>query len=175
MNNNIDNILNSYFEGSALPEEERQLKEYFRSNAVLPEHEVYKPLFAAFDRERQIAAPQFEVPASKKSKPRLSKVLWSAVAGAAAIISLVIILFPIKEENGVSPDDYTVFINGRAVTNPRKAQQYADKMFMQAYEIIRTSYQPVVEVNAIQNEMDADKIFWNLSQKINYIETGNQQ
>ena len=31
MNNNIDNILNSYFEGSALPEEERQLKEYFRA------------------------------------------------------------------------------------------------------------------------------------------------
>jgi hypothetical protein len=91
MNNNIDNILNSYFEGSALPEEERQLKEYFRSNTVLPEHEVYKPLFAAFDRERQIAAPQFEVPASKKSKPRLSKVLWSAVAGAAAIYTLYVV------------------------------------------------------------------------------------
>lgn len=73
MNNNIDNILNSYFEGSALPEEERQLKEYFRSNTVLPEHEVYKPLFAAFDRERQIAAPSLKFRPVKRANPGYPK------------------------------------------------------------------------------------------------------
>ena len=71
-------------------------------------------------------------------------------------------------------DDYTVFINGKEITNPQKAQQYADKMFMQANEIIRTSYEPFVEVNTMQTEMDADKIFDNVYRKINYIESENQ-
>ncbi|HBK42036.1 MAG TPA: hypothetical protein DDZ57_10765, partial [Porphyromonadaceae bacterium] len=75
---------------------------------------------------------------------------------------------------GIPSGDYLVFINGNEVTNPQKAQQYADKMFMQADEIIRTSYKPIVEANVIQTEMDADRIFDDLSQKINYIESVKQ-
>lgn len=173
--NNIDNILNNYFEGVALPEEENALKDYFRSDTVLPQHEVYKPLFAGFDKEKQIVAPVFEIPVAKgNKKPALVRKLWITAAGVAAVILLALTLFPYKNKVGTPSDDFMVFINGKEITNPQKAQQYADKMFMQANEIIRTSYEPFIEAKAIQTKMDADKIFNDLSQKINYIESINQ-
>lgn len=172
--NNIDNILNNYFEGTTSSEEEKTLKNYFRSENILPQHDMYKPLFAAFDEEKQIAAPVFEIPATDKNKKApLSRKLWIATASVAAVILLAVILFPFDNKTETS-SDYLVFINGKQITDQQKAQQYADKMFRQTDEIIRTSYEPFVEVNTMQTEMNADKIFNDLSQKINYIESVNQ-
>lgn len=170
--NNIDNILNRYFEGTATPEEERVLKKYFQSENVQPQHQIYKPIFAVFDEERQMTAPAFTIPAEKTSKKQaLSRNLWMAAAGVAAVMLLVLTLFPFGYK---SSSDYLVYINGKQITNPKKAQEHADKMFRQAEEIIRESYKPFAEVNAIQTEMDADKIFNELSQEINNIESINQ-
>ena len=94
-------------------------------------------------------------------------------ASIAAIILLVVMFFPFNKNNA-SADDYQVFINGRVVKNPEKAQKYADQMFTQADEIIRTSCEPFVEANTIQREMDADKIFDDLSQNVYYIKSLNQ-
>lgn len=172
--NNIDDILNRYFDGTALPEEEITLTNYFRSENILPQHEVYKPLFAAFDKEKQITAPVFEIPAVNENKNQvLSRKLWISAASAAAVILLAVILFPFNNKTNAQPD-YLVYINGKQITDQQKAQQYADKMFREAEEIIRTSYQPFVEINAMKTELDADKIFDDLSQKINYIESENQ-
>lgn len=172
--NNIDNILNNYFEGSTTPDEEKRLKEYFRSSNVLPQHELYKPLFAALDREKQIVAPKFIIPTERGNLKQFSmQKKWISAACIAASIILVLFLFPFNRNNS-SEDEYLVYINGRAISNPEKAQEYAEKMVAQANEIIRTSYEPFVEANMIQEELDADKIFDNLSQKVNNIYSINQ-
>lgn len=163
--NNIDDLLNNYFEGVASPEEEQALKSYFRSNDVMPQHSVYKPLFEAFDAEKQTTAPPFGIPAVTKHKNTVQK-LWIAAASAAAVILLAVVLFPFTRQS-----DYLVYINGKEVTDPQKAQQYADKMFRQAEALIRASYKPFEEANTMQTTMDADKIFDDLSKKINYIES----
>jgi hypothetical protein len=173
--NNIDNILNNYFEGASTPDEEKRLKEYFRSkNNVLPQHEAYRPLFAAFDKEKQIVAPQFIIPV-KRSKRKLipMRTIWFSATSIAATILLIFTLFPINR-NTSSDDDYLVYINGKAIHNPEKAQEYANKMFTQANEIIRSSYEPFVEATMIQEELDADKLFDKLSQKVNNINSINQ-
>lgn len=173
--NNIDNILNNYFEGKALSEDEKRLKEYFRSNNVLPQHEVYRPLFAAFEKEKQITAPVFVIPLERNNKKSFQfRRLWITATSIAAVILLVITLFPFKNKTEISSGDCMVFIKGKAITNTQKAQEYADTMFMQANEIIRASYEPFRKIGAIQTEMDADRIFGDLSQKINYIESANQ-
>ncbi len=170
--NNIDNILEKYFEGISSPNEEKTLKAYFRGYEILPQHEVYKPLFVAFDAEKQIVAPEFEIPVANANKKRgFYRKLWISAISAAAITLLIVILFPFNNQSTIQSDDYRVFINGIEVRNPQKAQQYAEKMFRQADEIIRAGYKPVVEVNAIQTNMDADKMFSNVSDKINYIES----
>ena len=167
MNNNIDNLLNSYFDGCASAEEEKALKTYFGSSNIQIRHEIYAPLFAAFDNEKQIKAPDFAIPA--ENKKRTLQKLWIASASAAAIILLVITLFPISKAKTES--DYVVFINGKEISNPQKARQYADKMFAQAEDIIRTSYEPFIEVNEMQTAMDADKVFNDLYKKINHIKS----
>ncbi len=167
---NIDNILEKYFEGISSAEDEKALKKYFQSGNIQPQHEMYKPLFAAFGGEKQITAPPFGIPAVTEHK-NTSRKLWISIASTAAVILLVITLFPFKNRNRTQAGDYLVFINGREITDPHSAQQYADKMFMQADEIIRASYKPFVEANIIQKEMNADRIFNDLSQKINYIES----
>lgn len=172
--NNIDDILNRYFEGTASSEEEKTLRNYFRSENFLPQHEVYKQLFAAFDKEKQITAPVFEIPAvNENENPALSRKLWISAASAAAVILLAVILFPFNNKTNAQPD-YLVYINGKQITDAQKAQQYADKMFREVENIIRTNYEPFVEATTMQNEMDADKIFDDLLQKINYIESANQ-
>ncbi len=172
--NNIDQILNNYFEGNSLPDEEKRLREYFRSNDVMPQHEEYKPLFAAFEKEKQIVAPTFMIPSERSNrKQHAIRNSWIAAAGMAAMILLLFTVKPFGDNNSAE-DDYLVFINGKAVKNPEKAQEYADRMFMQANEIIRSSCEPFVEANMMQQEMDPDKIFDNLSQNIDDIESLNQ-
>lgn len=167
---NIDNLLEKYFDGITTAEEENILKEYFSKEDVSPQHEMYKPLFSAFESEKQIVAPVFNIPDERREKKSISKTVWLTVAGVAAVIMLMILLNPLSKSVKVE-NDYLVYINGKEITDQKDAQQYAEKMFMQAEEIIRVSYKPFKETKAIKAEMDADKIFNDLSVKINNIES----
>ena len=97
---NIDNILEKYFEGISSVEDEKALKKYFQSGNIQSQHEMYKPLFATFDEEKQITAPAFVTPLERDNKkPFLSRKLWISIASTAAVILLVINLFPFKNRN----------------------------------------------------------------------------
>ncbi len=51
INSNIEALLNKYWEGESSLEDEAQLKSYFGSNNVHPDHEDYKDLFVFFGEE----------------------------------------------------------------------------------------------------------------------------
>lgn len=53
--NNLNDILNRYFEGETSAEEERQLRAFFTSEDVPPEWIAYRPLFAYFKAENEKA------------------------------------------------------------------------------------------------------------------------
>lgn len=57
---NIDNLLDKYFEGETSLAEERILGAYFASANVAPEHEPYRPLFGFFT-EARAEEPQREI------------------------------------------------------------------------------------------------------------------
>lgn len=78
------------------------LKEYFRSNTVLPQHEIYKPLFTVFNKEKQIADRMFEIPTEKNhKKPFPIRKLWFD-----AVTLLIINLSPYKNKAEVQSDNY---------------------------------------------------------------------
>ena len=53
MKNNIEELLNKYFEGETTCEEERQLRRFF-AKGLVPEHlEVYCPMFAFLGKRRK--------------------------------------------------------------------------------------------------------------------------
>lgn len=49
----MNDLLDKYWEGNTSLQEEQQLKSYFSSNHVAPEHEIYRDMFAAFESETQ--------------------------------------------------------------------------------------------------------------------------
>ena len=55
--NNINNLLEKYFEGETSIAEEKKLKAYFNSYEVKEEHIEYAPLFGFFAEARQIEFP----------------------------------------------------------------------------------------------------------------------
>lgn len=171
---NIDKLLDKYFNGVTSAEEEKVLKEYFSKENISPEHEMYKPLFSAFESEKQIVAPVFNIPDERKEKKSISKTVWLTVASVAAVIMLMVLLNPLSKSVKIE-NDYLVYINGKEITDQKEAQQYAEMMFMQAEEIIRESYKPMEEAKAIKAEMDADRIFNELSIEISNIEESINQ
>lgn len=51
--NNIEQLLEKYFEGETSVAEEQQLKEYFNSEHVASDLEVHKPLFSYFSQSNK--------------------------------------------------------------------------------------------------------------------------
>ncbi|OJV82692.1 MAG: hypothetical protein BGO34_17390 [Bacteroidia bacterium 44-10] len=170
--NDIDNLLEKYFNGVSSTEEEKKLKSYFNETGILPEHEIYKPLFAVFDSERQIKAPGIAL-LEKKTK-RLSftrrTIIWIAGAAAVALLAITLSTFnSLQDQNR----EYVVIVNGKKISNQHKARQYAENMFAEAEKIVENSYQPFREAANMKEEFNARKILRETAQKIEDIKTNN--
>lgn len=50
----MNELLHKYWEGQSSLEEEQKLIAYFKSEAVAPEHEVYRSIFNAFEEESEM-------------------------------------------------------------------------------------------------------------------------
>lgn len=170
--NDIDNLLEKYFNGISATEEEKRLKNYFNGTDILPEHEIYRPLFAVFNSEKQIKAPEITLPEKKMEGPPLTRrvIIW--IAGSAAVVLLAIAFstfYPLQDKNA----EYVVIVNGKKIANQQKAQQYAVSMFGEAQEIVENSYKPLREATTIKEELNVEKILRETTQKIEDIKTNS--
>lgn len=162
--NNIDNLLNSYFDGEISPKDEIVLKTYFRGNAVLPQHEAYKPLFDTFEKEKTITAPPFLIP--EKKKAAVPRHLWTLASSIAAAVLLALILFPFNRKTA-NHSQYVVYLNGNKITNEQRAKNYADEMFAKVDKMIEETYAPFTQAKITKQEMDADLLFEEAYRNIN--------
>lgn len=172
--NAIDNLLDKYFNGISSIEEERRLKSYFEGTGVLPEHEIYRPIFVAFNSEKQIKAPEIRLPEKKNRIHTSLRRTIILLAGSAAVALLAVILstfHPTQSRNA----EYVVIVNGKKITNQHKAREYAESMFGEAKKILEDSYQPFRDATNIKEELNAEKILREADQKIKYIKTNHPQ
>lgn len=172
---NIDNILNHYFEGISTAGEEKILKDYFRSNQIAPQHEIYKPLFDLFDQEKEtLLAPRFVIPeVAEKRERRTARSLWIASAGVAAVILLGMILFPYKS-GSETQSDYVVIVNGERISNPQKAKEYAEAAFTKVSAIQKENDQTLRKAKEMREKYNAAKIIRE-AKNGNYIQTTRNQ
>lgn len=85
----VEELLDKYFEGETSIEEEKWLKEYFRTTFVLPPHlEQYRSLFGYFENERTITSSRTNL---RSSMPSRRQMVWGIVAATAACIAYLII------------------------------------------------------------------------------------
>lgn len=80
--NNIEQLLEKYFEGETSIAEEQQLKEYFNSEHVASHLEVHKPLFSYFSQSKKDKMNFSSILPSKKRK----YTLWIGVAASLLFI-----------------------------------------------------------------------------------------
>ena len=106
----INELLNKYFDGETSLSEENELKQYFKSNRVEAAHEMYRPLFEAFEDENKETYRRDNVIFIDNNKHN-SKRKWLqiiSISGIAATFLLAFWFFQFNTETA----DYAV-INGK--------------------------------------------------------------
>lgn len=96
-NNNINDLLNKYWDAETSVEEEVILKSYFKSSEVAPEHKGFLPMFQAFDLEKQINADHIELH-QKTNTVQDAKVVqisktWKAIAAIFVLALASVFVF----------------------------------------------------------------------------------
>lgn len=119
MKKNIDILLEKYFGAETSLEEEKILKEYFRSGKVDDKHEKYRALFCTFDREKEQTA---RLPTGKKNVRSVRIV--SLLASIAAMFTLAVVLF-----NYPKQAQSFAIIQGERITDEQYIENYVSIKF----------------------------------------------
>jgi hypothetical protein len=91
--NRIEQLLESYFEGTTTLEQEQELRRYFTSENVASHLESYVGMFSAFAKAQQETLPQpVHIPSSK------SKYGWIAGMAAAVMLAAGIVTQSMQQE-----------------------------------------------------------------------------
>lgn len=141
--NKIESLLKSYDEGETSLEEEKLLKEYFRSEKV-PEHlEEYKVIFNFSEEEKMVSHP-----GQIKIKPR-SK--WYAIGIAASILLAVgVITFQENGQQNFSQNELGT------IETPEEAYYKAKETLQMVAQIMNTGKEELVyldEFNKTKNQI----------------------
>jgi hypothetical protein len=111
--NDIEDLLERYFEGQTSAEEESMLRRFFVSDEVPENLMMYKPLFVYFDDEISRTAATSE---KKQATPNKRIVLWLSGAAACAAILAGMFFFSPQPEKCPGEGNY-VIIDGRCYTD----------------------------------------------------------
>ncbi|QJP35598.1 hypothetical protein F0365_14900 [Nonlabens sp. Ci31] len=89
----MNDLLEKYWNGETTLVEEQELRGYFSSGKVSPEHEVYRSLFSTFELEQVMEEGDFDAFAKVKQKQSLDnqfqKRTWKGLAIAAGFSLLL--------------------------------------------------------------------------------------
>ncbi|WP_455592609.1 hypothetical protein [Bacteroides sp.] len=129
---NIEELVNKYFEGKTTCEEERQLRQYF-TEGMVPEHlEVYRPMFAFFNKENQ--KHNAAAPAQTIRKVSFHRRLIYGFSGLAACMLIILAIAGIARYFNPTPESY-VIIDGECYTNAELVHEEA----LAAFQEVRLS------------------------------------
>ncbi|MBV5282713.1 MAG: hypothetical protein JZU53_09820 [Paludibacter sp.] len=144
----INKLLENYFKGETTLAEEAELKQYFATGTIAPEHKPYSALFQAFGQEvqQQYTTPMTIVLPKQSSGKRMwvRAVVYSGIA--ASLVLAVWIQRPRQEE------DYAI-IRGRRIDNPEYAQRYAEKKLNAVNEMLRYKLKPLMDAQALKDNL----------------------
>lgn len=123
--NNIDKLLERYFEGETSAEEEAVLRRFFTTGDVPGNLEMYKPLFGYFDSEikkEHTGSNDRE----KQTGARKRLVLWLSGAAACAALLTGIFFSTSQSQKCLGSGNY-VIIDGRCYTDAETVRSAALK------------------------------------------------
>lgn len=142
---NVNELLEKYFRGETTLVEEKFLKQYFKTDQVLPKYEMYRPLFEVFSQE-SLEEPNvsFQRMMPKQRKIKRIGIQTFAYSGIAATL-LLALWFSRPQIN----DNYAI-IRGKKIDNKEYAQRYAEAKINKVNELLAKSMRPMESINKVR-------------------------
>lgn len=128
----LDILLDKYLEGLSTLEEEKDLREYFRSEESGEEYEPYRAIFGYIDSER--TSFEEETQAKKPAKTKRIALRYGIGAAAACIILLLALKLTLRP-SGLEIEKSYAYIDGEKYTDMILVRQQA----LQSLEDITTN------------------------------------
>ena len=138
---NIENLINKYFEGETSIAEENDLKVYFSSSDVAQHLKQYQPIFGYFSQAKE---QQFTQEISLKNKKQNS-VMWLSIA-ASVVIMLGVGIFMYFETNKTEQ-----FVACNSEDSPELALEQTQKALALVSEHLNTGIESVSYINEYEN------------------------
>ena len=104
--NDIDKLLEKYFEGETSLSEEKELRHYFLQSKIDDRHKAYTAMFNFFSEEKRQISP--------KKKINLSLLKW---IGIAASIVLIAGIWSLVYSPNMKETKSLVYVNGKEITD----------------------------------------------------------
>lgn len=139
----IEQLLESYFEGTTTLQEEKILKQYFSSSQVAPHLESYRSLFAYFKQEQTTQFTRKEViPTSKNNWYR-----WMAAASVVVLLGIGIYTLQHQEvpEQTVAQNELGTY------TTPEQAFEETQKALAMVSGHLNTGIESMGYLNEYEN------------------------
>jgi hypothetical protein len=145
----IDDLLEMYFRGETTIAEEQVLKQYFKTGQIQAAHEMYRPLFEAFEQELSVkASSPVHNNVSKKRNVKLLLIQTISFTGIAAALLLAFWIIRPQEKN----DNYAV-ISGDRIEDTDFAQKYAEKKLNKVNDILINSMKPMQNIDKARQSL----------------------
>lgn len=125
MKNNIDLLLEKYWEGETTVEDEKELKEYFRSESVAVEHLEYRPLFNYFDAMANVEMPHNQESKEKANVPVIPIQRWLYAAAAMFVLLMGTIQLMKYDMSGADSGKFAQVEQKGEIEDPEEALRVA--------------------------------------------------
>jgi len=144
----MNELLEKYFNGETSLTEEKELKHYFSTGNVVPEHEIYRPLFEVFELELTDAAisPLIKV----IPKQRKIKQIWIKTFAFSGIAASIVLFLWVQLPQ--TTDNYAI-INGKRIDNQEYVQKYAQKKLNYVNDMLKDGLKPMQRMNVVNQTL----------------------
>lgn len=161
----INELLEKYFRAETTIAEESELKQYFRSTTVKPEHDVYKALFQTFDEElsQGVIRPVEKV----KSETNKSRNIWIQSFIYTGIAASLVLTFWVKRPT--TPDNVAM-VSGNKIQDTEFAEKYAEKKLNHVNEILNRSLKPVENIDKVRKGLQPIQKLSTVNDQVNELQ-----
>lgn len=148
--NEINILIDRYFEAKTTLAEERVLATYLATTESLPkEHHAVKAMFEAMGLLGEIKAPESS---TRKRGYSLRHIGGIAAAVACLIIGAVVTTHTINTTTAYSEPEFICYVNGSAVDDPKIAEEEARRILGNMNQNINLAMARIDRVNLLKTK-----------------------
>lgn len=148
--NEINILIDRYFEGETTLAEERTIATYLATTDSLPkEHIALKPMFEAMGILREIKTP---MPAPRKRSISLRRIGSVAAVAACLVVGIMVVTNTVKTSPIYAEPQIICYVNGSKIEDPQVAEEEARRILGNMNQNINLAMARIDKVNLLKTK-----------------------